>query len=150
MPQTVIVIACVAVTEANYCMNVLSLEFRISINVCFIPVELYWPFRHKALKKRDSQWLLDRYSQPTSPQLIEIPSFARSPVAPVRFNLSDPAKSTKWNLAVSVSNSTVAGWVESSSFSSSIWQQNKGTKQLLWNWSRLVQIMWDISTNVHT
>jgi hypothetical protein len=25
------------------------------------------------------------------PQLIEMPSFARSPVAPVRFSLSDPA-----------------------------------------------------------
>ena len=39
----------------------------------------------------------------TRPQLMEIPSRARSPVAPVRFNRSDPARSTKWNLAVSVS-----------------------------------------------
>ena len=36
---------------------------------------------------------------------MEIPSLARSPVAPVRFNRSDPARSTKWNLAESVSNS---------------------------------------------
>lgn len=43
----------------------------------------------------------------TSPQLMEMPSFALSPVAPVRFNLSDPAKSTKWNLAVRVSNSFI-------------------------------------------
>jgi len=39
------------------------------------------------------------------PQLIDIPSLALSPVAPVRFNLSEPARSTKWNLAVRVSNS---------------------------------------------
>ena len=32
-----------------------------------------------------------------------IPSFARSPVAPVLLSLSDPARSTKWNLAVRVS-----------------------------------------------
>lgn len=31
-----------------------------------------------------------------------MPSFARSPVAPVRFNLSDPARSTKLNFAVVV------------------------------------------------
>lgn len=29
---------------------------------------------------------------------MEIPSLARSPTALVRFNLSEPAKSTKWNL----------------------------------------------------
>ena len=48
----------------------------------------------------------------TRPQFIEIPSFCLSPVAPVRFNLSDPAKSTKWNFAVNVSNSvvTVGSW----------------------------------------
>ena len=39
------------------------------------------------------------------PQLMEMPSFARSPVAPVRLSRSEPAKSTKWNLAVSVSMS---------------------------------------------
>lgn len=44
----------------------------------------------------------------TSPQLMEMPSFALSPVAPVRFNLSDPARSTKWNLAVRVSNSFIS------------------------------------------
>lgn len=31
----------------------------------------------------------------TSPQLMEMPSFALSPVAPVRFSLSEPARSTK-------------------------------------------------------
>ncbi|CAN8011066.1 unnamed protein product, partial [Ixodes pacificus] len=36
---------------------------------------------------------------------MEMPSLARSPVAPVRLSRSDPAKSTKWNLAVRVSNS---------------------------------------------
>jgi hypothetical protein len=41
----------------------------------------------------------------TRPQFIEIPSFARSPVAPVLLRRSDPARSTKWNLAVRVSNS---------------------------------------------
>ena len=40
------------------------------------------------------------------PQLMEIPSLARSPVAPVRLSLSDPAKSTKWNFAVSDSMSS--------------------------------------------
>ena len=39
------------------------------------------------------------------PQLMEMPSFALSPVAPVRLSRSEPAKSTKWNLAVSVSMS---------------------------------------------
>ena len=39
------------------------------------------------------------------PQLMEMPSFARSPVAPVLLSLSEPAKSTKWNLAVRVSMS---------------------------------------------
>lgn len=39
---------------------------------------------------------------------MEMPSFALSPVAPVRFNLSDPARSTKWNLAVRVSNSFIS------------------------------------------
>lgn len=43
----------------------------------------------------------------TRPQLIEMPSLALSPVAPVRLSRSDPARSTKWNLAVSVSYS---GW----------------------------------------
>lgn len=42
----------------------------------------------------------------TNPQLMEIPSLARSPVAPVRFNRSEPAKSTKCNLAIRVSNSS--------------------------------------------
>jgi len=36
---------------------------------------------------------------------MEIPSFARSPVAPVLLRRSDPARSTKWNFAVRVSNS---------------------------------------------
>lgn len=43
----------------------------------------------------------------TSPQLMEMPSFALSPVAPVRFSLSDPARSTKWNFAVRVSYSFI-------------------------------------------
>ncbi len=41
----------------------------------------------------------------TSPQLMEIPSLALSPVAPVRFSLSEPAKSTKWNFPLSDSQS---------------------------------------------
>ena len=41
----------------------------------------------------------------TNPWFIDIPSFARSPVAPVRFSLSEPARSTKLNFALSVSNS---------------------------------------------
>ena len=41
----------------------------------------------------------------TRPQLMEMPSLARFPVAKVRFNRSEPARSTKWNLAVSVSKS---------------------------------------------
>lgn len=44
----------------------------------------------------------------TSPQLMEMPSLARSPVAPVLFSRSEPAKSTKWNLAVSVSYSSIS------------------------------------------
>lgn len=39
---------------------------------------------------------------------MEIPSLARSPVAPVLFSLSEPARSTKWNLAVSVSYSSIS------------------------------------------
>ena len=39
----------------------------------------------------------------TSPQLMDMPSLALSPVAPVLFSLSEPARSTKWNFAVSVS-----------------------------------------------
>uniref|UniRef100_A0A668U783 Uncharacterized protein n=1 Tax=Oreochromis aureus TaxID=47969 RepID=A0A668U783_OREAU len=44
----------------------------------------------------------------TFPRLMEMPSFALSPVAPVLFNLSEPARSTKWNLAVRVSNSSIS------------------------------------------
>lgn len=44
----------------------------------------------------------------TSPQLMEMPSLARSPVAPVLLSLSEPAKSTKWNLALSVSYSSMS------------------------------------------
>ena len=44
----------------------------------------------------------------TRPQLIDIPSLALSPVAPVRLSRSDPARSTKLNLAVRTSTST--GW----------------------------------------
>lgn len=47
-----------------------------------------------------------------------MPSLARSPVAPVRFNLSEPARSTKWNFAVKVSNSFKPS-VESDSLSCS-------------------------------
>ena len=39
---------------------------------------------------------------------MEMPSLARSPVAPVRLSLSEPARSTKCNLADSVSNSDPA------------------------------------------
>ena len=62
----------------------------------------------------------------TSPQLMEIPSLALSPVAPVRFSLSEPARSTKWNFAVRVSNSFTTS-VVSVSFPSScgIWKQER-------------------------
>ena len=50
--------------------------------------------------------------EPTSPQLMEIPSLALSPVAPVLLSLSDPARSTKWNLALSCSQSTISPEVE--------------------------------------
>ena len=36
---------------------------------------------------------------------MAIPSLARTPVAPVRRSRSEPAKSVKWNLADSDSNS---------------------------------------------
>eukprot|EP00123_Amoebidium_parasiticum_P014693 comp22602_c0_seq1/m.34666 comp22602_c0_seq1/g.34666 ORF comp22602_c0_seq1/g.34666 comp22602_c0_seq1/m.34666 type:complete len:333 (+) comp22602_c0_seq1:1550-2548(+) len=36
----------------------------------------------------------------SSPELIAMPSLARSPVAPVFLSLSDPARSTKWNFEV--------------------------------------------------
>ena len=48
------------------------------------------------------------FSSLTRPQLMEIPSLALSPVAPVLFNLSEPARSTKWNLAESVSQSVTS------------------------------------------
>lgn len=38
-----------------------------------------------------------------------MPSFIRSPVAPVRFKRSEPAKSTKWNLALRSSSSVAEG-----------------------------------------
>lgn len=50
----------------------------------------------------------------TNPQLMDIPSLALSPVAPVRFNRSEPAKSTKCNFAIRVSNSS-DGFSDSSS-----------------------------------
>jgi hypothetical protein len=40
-----------------------------------------------------------------SPALILIPSLARSPMADVRFNRSEPARSTKWNLLLSTTHS---------------------------------------------
>mmetsp|Transcript_40057 Transcript_40057/g.77967 ORF Transcript_40057/g.77967 Transcript_40057/m.77967 type:complete len:217 (-) Transcript_40057:509-1159(-) len=43
-----------------------------------------------------------------NPLLMLIPSFILSPVAPVRLTLSDPAKSTKWNLDTMVSCRTSA------------------------------------------
>uniref|UniRef100_A0A8C8W7Y5 Uncharacterized protein n=1 Tax=Peromyscus maniculatus bairdii TaxID=230844 RepID=A0A8C8W7Y5_PERMB len=49
------------------------------------------------------------------PQLMEMPSLARSPVAPVLLSRSEPAKSTKWNLAVSVSYSVPVGAAPSGS-----------------------------------
>lgn len=39
------------------------------------------------------------------PALMLIPSLARSPIADVRFSLSLPARSTKWNLLVRVTHS---------------------------------------------
>ena len=38
-----------------------------------------------------------------------MPSLALSPVAPVLFRRSEPAKSTKWNLEVKVSQSNTSG-----------------------------------------
>ena len=49
----------------------------------------------------------------TKPQLIEMPSLALSPVAPVLLSLSDPARSTKWNLAFNVSQSSAISLSES-------------------------------------
>lgn len=43
--------------------------------------------------------------QLTRPELMQMLSFCLSPVAPVRLRRSEPAKSTKWNFAVRVSNS---------------------------------------------
>ena len=45
------------------------------------------------------------YEQLTSPELMDIPSLARSPVAPVLFSLSDPARSTKCNFVCKTSYS---------------------------------------------
>lgn len=45
------------------------------------------------------------FPRASSPQLMEIPSLALSPTAPVRLRRSDPARSTKWNLADRFSNS---------------------------------------------
>lgn len=50
----------------------------------------------------------------TRPQLMEMPSRARSPVAPVRLSRSDPARSTKWNFAVRVSYSAWVSVIEPS------------------------------------
>lgn len=46
-----------------------------------------------------------QFPRANNPQFMDIPSRARSPVAKVRFNRSEPAKSTKWNLDVNVSKS---------------------------------------------
>lgn len=60
----------------------------------------------------------DTMSLLTSPQLMEIPSLALSPVAPVLFNRSDPARSTKLNFAVRVSKSSTAPEAVSTSLGS--------------------------------
>jgi len=52
-----------------------------------------------------------------------MPSFARSPVAPVLFRRSDPARSTKWNLAVRVSNSLDGSVATIDSPSSTVWKK---------------------------
>ena len=57
------------------------------------------------IKDYSNTLIKSTYTFLTRPQLMEMPSLALSPVAPVRFSLSDPAKSTKWNLADNVSNS---------------------------------------------
>ncbi|KAA8590349.1 hypothetical protein FQN60_014283 [Etheostoma spectabile] len=44
-----------------------------------------------------------RQKQLTSPQLMEMPSLARSPVAPVLFSLSEPARSTKYGASLFLS-----------------------------------------------
>ena len=64
-------------------------------------------------KERDDQSVKQSIGFPvilyhTRPQLIEMPSLALSPVAPVRLSLSEPARSTKCNLADSVSSSDPA------------------------------------------
>lgn len=62
------------------------------------------------------------FPRASKPQLMEIPSLARSPVAPVRFSLSEPARSTKWNLALNVTNSWLDPLSSIISNSSSFWK----------------------------
>lgn len=57
------------------------------------------------------------FNELTNPWLMEIPSLARSPVAPVLLSLSEPARSTKLNLAFNTSNSSEPP-------SSSFWKNN--------------------------
>ena len=76
--------------------------------------------------------------------MIEIPSLARSPVAPVLFSLSDPAKSTKLNLAVNVSKSSMA---VSTSLDSSAHYKIKFDKESV---SRGLKLVWNFKTPTHT
>ena len=74
--------------------------------------------------------LLLRYKlKHTRPQFMEMLSFARSPVAPVLLRRSDPARSTKWNFAVRVSNSLDGSVVTNDSPSSIVWKKEKGEKK---------------------
>ena len=67
------------------CSNLVSFESRYGtcLSVAVYPLAL-----------ANAPTTLPRASRP---ELIAIPSFARSPTALVRFSLSDPAKSTKLN-----------------------------------------------------
>ena len=69
-------------------------------------------FRGCGEGNRENKMAVNGGSGRTRPQLMEIPSRARSPVAPVRLSRSEPAKSTKLNFAVNTSTSLPSAFTD--------------------------------------
>ena len=77
---------------ATYPMLFIGVKCIIFIVVITLLVVLFGPLLHSwTLQYIYDMHVLNKGS-PRSPQLIDIPSLALSPVAPVLFNLSEPAK----------------------------------------------------------
>ena len=95
-----------------------------TISVCELPPRESCSIR-VSFESRYGTWTLPRFSSSpralitlpsaSKPLLMSIPSFNRTPEAPVRLARSDPARSTKWNLLRTISTSfCTGGWLSSS------------------------------------